>query len=151
SRKAPPSFDQVHNPRRSLIAPNCRIRIRASPRGNWSAQPRLLRDVVRGERTNMPVPSRARSRQHRRVRQFRPPGIEQLEARTVTTVATWPGLINPRPEAEPNDTLDLSLKYPLGDLSTSGRADVVGTIGNSPAGAADVDWFSFTLSRAAEV
>src|SRR5262249_34230367 len=35
--------------------------------------------------------------------------------------------------------------------STAGQAGVVGAVGNSPAGAADVDWYQFTLTAAAHV
>jgi methionine-rich copper-binding protein CopC len=50
-------------------------------------------------------------------------------------------------EAEPNDTLDQSQQ--LGTLS--GPVQVAGRIGNGLGGGADVDWYSFTLTRAATV
>ena len=52
-------------------------------------------------------------------------------------------------EAEPNDTLDVAQS--LGDLSGPASAEVIGTIGNSPAGSADVDWYTFTVDRPASV
>ncbi len=73
--------------------------------------------------------------------------IEQLEQRMLP--AGWPGLTNPIVEVEPNDTLDQAQS--LGDLTLSGKGQVVGTIGSGATGAADVDWYSFTLDRPASV
>jgi hypothetical protein len=50
---------------------------------------------------------------------------------------------------EPGDTLDKAAA--LGDLSTQPAVVVNAAIGDSPAGAADVDWYAFTLDRAATV
>ena len=49
----------------------------------------------------------------------------------------------------PSETLDTAQL--LGDLSTDPTADILGTIGNGPEGAADVDWYSFTLDGPASV
>ncbi len=51
--------------------------------------------------------------------------------------------------ADPNSTADQA--QVLGDLSIDPQAQVDGTIGNGPAGAADVDWYSFTLDGPAAV
>jgi hypothetical protein len=56
-----------------------------------------------------------------------------------------PALLNPVVETEVNDTLDRG--HDLGNLSDAGRADAIGVVGNSPAEAADVDWYTFTLTR----
>jgi hypothetical protein len=70
--------------------------------------------------------------------------VEQLEPRQLLSVS--PLLIV---ETENNDTLDIAQN--LGNLNTAGLIDFQGTIGNSPVGAADVDWTSFTLTEAAKV
>ncbi len=75
--------------------------------------------------------------------------LEPLETRALLATTTWPGLVHPLPEVEPNGTLDQAQN--LGSLSATGRAEVVGAIGNGVAGAADVDWYSFNLARAAHV
>jgi hypothetical protein len=75
--------------------------------------------------------------------------LESLEARNHPSNSGWPGLLNPVVEAEPNDTLDLAQN--LGDVSVAQQVEAVGVIGNSPAQAADVDWYSFTLSSASTV
>lgn len=78
--------------------------------------------------------------------------IEALEPRNLPAVTSWPG-----------GTLDVAL--PLGSISASavgpsspqhpdypGRyAEAAGTIGHGPAGAADVTWFRFRLTAAADV
>jgi hypothetical protein len=48
-----------------------------------------------------------------------------------------------------NQTLDLA--HGLGDLSIAGQAQAPGSIGAGPSGAADVNWYSFTLDAAASV
>ncbi len=48
-----------------------------------------------------------------------------------------------------NQTLDLA--YNLGDLTAAEQAEAQGTIGNGVAGAADVNWYSFTLTGPASV
>src|SRR5262245_34235540 len=50
-------------------------------------------------------------------------------------------------EVETNDTLDQA--QGLGDLT--GPVTVLGTIGNSPAGASDVDWYTFNVTQPASV
>jgi methionine-rich copper-binding protein CopC len=73
--------------------------------------------------------------------------LEVLETRMLPSV-TWPGFLSPVAETEPNGTLDQAQN--LGDLTTSPRAEVVGTITNN-AGGGGVDWYSFQLDRAADV
>jgi hypothetical protein len=73
--------------------------------------------------------------------------LEALETRSLPSVTTWPGLLHPIAEIEPNDTLDQAQN--LGDLSTTPRAEVIGSISNSSGGG--VDWYSFTLDSAASV
>ena len=87
-----------------------------------------------------------RSRCRRRVRCLR---LEPLESRQL--MAGSPALPGTTVllEAEPNDTLDVAQS--LGDLSGAASSEVIGTIGNSPAGQADVDWYEFTLDRPASV
>jgi hypothetical protein len=75
--------------------------------------------------------------------------VESLEARSLLTAPGLNGLGPVQFESEPNDTVDQAQL--LGDLSTQRRAGVIGTIGNSPAHAADVDWYSFTLDGPAQV
>lgn len=91
------------------------------------------------------MPRRSRLRPSRFARPF----FEELESRALPATVPWPGLSNPIVEAEGNDTLNLA--NDLGSASATGRLEAVGTIGDSPAGAADVDWFKFTLTSAATV
>ena len=86
------------------------------------------------------------SRCRRRVRCLR---LEPLESRQL--MAGSPALPGTTVllEAEPNDTLDVAQS--LGDLSGAASSEVIGTIGNSPAGQADVNWYGFTLDRPASV
>src|SRR3954469_3016134 len=76
-------------------------------------------------------------------------GIEPLEARGLLAVSVLNAMGGSRVEIESNDTLDQA--QILGDLSTLSSTDVVGTIGNGTTGAADVDWYSFTLDGPAHV
>jgi hypothetical protein len=75
--------------------------------------------------------------------------IEPLEARQLLAATTWPGLVNPLLEATPTETLDRA--NDLGDLSALSQASAIGAIGNGRAGPADVDWYSFSLSRPSQV
>src|SRR5262249_10205191 len=72
-----------------------------------------------------------------------------LEERSLLSAGNWPGLFNPLVEVEANDVLDRA--NDLGTLSNPGRAEAVGTIGDGAAGAADVDWYRFTLAQPAHV
>jgi hypothetical protein len=87
-------------------------------------------------------------------RRRRPRGVirlhlEALEVRSLPSCTTWPGFLHPVCEVEPNDTLDKAQE--LGNLSTKPPAEVVGTIGNGTAGAADQDFYKFELDRASNV
>lgn len=75
--------------------------------------------------------------------------VETLEPRSLPTAISWPGLLHPVGETEPNDTLDRA--QDLGNLSVTSRAEVVGNIGQGAAGPADVDWYQFALTAPAEV
>ena len=68
-----------------------------------------------------------------------------LEDRRACSVTPLPMIF----EHEPGDTADVAAQ--MGDLSVSGGALLQGTIGNSAAGPADVDWFKFTLDAATEI
>src|SRR5438552_870786 len=71
--------------------------------------------------------------------------LEALETRTLPSATTWPGLLNPVPEAEPNNTLDQA--QDLHDLTTTPRAEVIGSISTGT----DVDWYTFQLDDAANI
>ena len=95
-----------------------------------------------------------RSRARRQVPRRRPIyaaclRVESLEARSLLSASGTDGLAGSQSLAEPNPTADQALV--LGDLSIDPQAQVDGTIGNGPAGAADVDWYSFTLDGPAAV
>src|ERR1043166_5604066 len=75
--------------------------------------------------------------------------VESLESRCLPALLTWPSSLEPVAEVEPNDTLDRA--QDLGNLSDNGPFGVRGAIGNGSAGAADVDWYRFTLVRPADV
>ena len=87
-----------------------------------------------------------RRRRPRQALQFR---LESLELRQLLATSPLTASSVSLVEMEPNDTVDVAQK--VGDLSESPSVQVLGTIGNSPAGAADVDWYEFTLDRPAQV
>jgi hypothetical protein len=93
------------------------------------------------------TPQRRTIRQRGRRLAFRL-DLEALETRALPSATSWPGLVNPVTETEPNDTLDQSQN--LGDLTVTPRAEVIGTISNGSA-SGGVDWYSFQLDRAANV
>jgi hypothetical protein len=74
--------------------------------------------------------------------------VESLEARYLLSGASAPQMSFLGPN-EPGDTLGQAAA--LGDLSTRPAVVVNAAIGDSSAGAADVDWYAFTLDRAATV
>lgn len=93
-----------------------------------------------------------RSRRKRRPRYPRPTvrlHVETLEPRSLPAAPSWAGLLHPVAAAEPNDTLDRA--QDLGQISLTSRAEVVGTIGQGAAGAADVDWYQFELTAPTDV
>ena len=65
------------------------------------------------------------------------------------SVSSTDGLGGSQSLTDPNSTADQA--DVLGDLSINPQAQVGGTIGNGPAGAGDVDWYSFTLDGPAAV
>lgn len=74
--------------------------------------------------------------------------LESLETRCLPSVTGWPGLLQPLVETEANNTLDQA--HDLGNLSLLGQGEAVGTIGTEDTDA-DVDWYSFTLDRPAQL
>jgi hypothetical protein len=75
--------------------------------------------------------------------------FEQLEPRNLLSAPAGPYLPHVVNEIESNDTLDQAQGLP--DLNAVGQIQVLGQVGNSSAGTADVDWYSFTLDRASSV
>src|SRR5207248_4312113 len=114
---------------------------RASPQ---RAQPRGVDNVV----VMLPRP---RFRNHKITRLTRRPHFECLETRTLPSATAWPGFANPVAEAPAHATLDQA--QDLGDLTTATnqQVQVVGQIGDGPGGAAEVDWYSFTLDNPVHV
>ncbi len=77
--------------------------------------------------------------------------LEELELRTVPASFFWP-LGSYLPEHEPNDTLNPDDAYGnLGPLSPLSPYGARGQIGNGAHGAADVDWYHFSLDGPALV
>ena len=77
------------------------------------------------------------------------PFLEFLERRQVLALLSFPAGLNPVSEVQPNETVDRA--QTLGDLSVSPVVGATGTIGNGPAGAADVAWYHFTIDAPASV
>jgi hypothetical protein len=77
------------------------------------------------------------------------PQVEVLETRQLLAATTWPGLLQPVAVTGAHETLDRA--WTLGDLSNTPQAAAVGTLGSGPAGAADVNWYSFSLDTPARV
>jgi hypothetical protein len=75
------------------------------------------------------------------------PCLEQLEARDLPAVNFGTGSLLPA-ESPVNDTLDQAVPLTLG---TSGVTEVQAAVGDSPAGAADVDFYSLTLAQTSHV
>ncbi len=87
-----------------------------------------------------PLTSRRRGRPRRPLLR-----VELLEVRNVLSAPGDPLLLPPEPQ--PDDTLDLAAN--LGLLAPGAGLVVDSVIGDSPAGAADVDWYRFTLDNPA--
>src|SRR4051794_14437581 len=83
------------------------------------------------------------SRPARRRRRAVRLALEPLELRALPSGG--PGL----PEPPPDDTLDQA--QDLGTLVVGGSAEKSGVIGDSPAGAADVDWYQLALDQPARL
>jgi hypothetical protein len=70
--------------------------------------------------------------------------VEPLEPRSLLSASLGPWLSLSGPN-DPADTLDAAAA--LGSLTAESSVRVEAAIGDSPAGAADVDWYAFTLDR----
>src|SRR5579872_4734409 len=68
--------------------------------------------------------------------------VERLESRTLMAAPVAATDL-------PNETLVNALG--LGHLSSGTEVVEQGSLGNGPAGAADVEWYSFTLDRPAQI
>lgn len=79
---------------------------------------------------------------HRRARRRPRLSVEVLESRWLPSGLPWGSLL---PEDEGNDTIDLA--RPLDERLADGAVTVTGHVGDSPAGAADVDFYRFTLAQ----
>jgi hypothetical protein len=91
-------------------------------------------------------------RRRRRGTHIRLPGrpwLEPLEVRTLLDATTAAPLVPLQVEKEPNDTLDLA--QDVGTLNGTQPMHVQGAIGNSPTGAADVDWYQFEIATSSRV
>ncbi len=75
--------------------------------------------------------------------------LETLEPRTLPATHTLAAALAAIVETEPNDTIDQAQS--LGNLNTQGQVTVDGTIGRGTSGAADIDWYRFTLLHASDV
>src|SRR5579871_3746109 len=75
--------------------------------------------------------------------------LETLEPRTLPANNSLTAGLAPILETEPNDTIDQAQS--LGNLNTQGQVTVDGTIGRGTSGAADIDWYRFTLQNASAV
>jgi hypothetical protein len=95
----------------------------------------MFRFLSRQASTSPPLRSRVRARLD----------FDILEDRRACSVTPLPMIL----EHEPGDTADAAAQ--IGDMSLTSGVILKGTIGNSPAGAADVDWYKFTLDAAAAV
>src|SRR5262245_52252449 len=94
----------------------------------------------------LPSPSSARRRRACRSRSRLQ--LEQLEARDLPAITFGTNSSLLPAESPVNDTLDQATPLTLG---TDGTAQVSAVVGDSPAGAADVDFYSFTLSESSHV
>ena len=84
---------------------------------------------------------RARPRVSRNTRRFLP-GLEQLETRNLLSAVAVP-------EIEPNDSLNHAQS--LGALDNATAVPVRGIVGNGAYGAADIDWYTFTVANPTHV
>ena len=75
--------------------------------------------------------------------------LETLEARNLLSANSWPGLLNPQADAEPNNTLDAAQE--LGQVARGQNVEFVGSIGDGADRNTDVDWFRFTLASSGRV
>lgn len=75
--------------------------------------------------------------------------IEVLESRTLPEMTPFVGSLSPIVQPPRNDTIDQARS--LGDLSIIRQVGITGTVGRPGVGAADVDWYRFTLDRPSTV
>lgn len=93
-------------------------------------------------RTTQRTPRRPYTRYpHRAIRLH----LEALEHRTLPTNHVLSGALSSVLASESKDTIDQA--QGLGDLSTLQQVEVAGTVGRGTSGAAEVDWYRFTLDR----
>ncbi len=102
----------------------------------------LLNPFLRRSASRFATSGRARTGNRSRLT------IESLEIRSLLS-ATWPGLVDPQSEAEPNNTLDVA--QDVGRVDAGASAEFVGRVGDGNQPTTDVDWFSFTLASAGRV
>ena len=76
------------------------------------------------------------------------PRVEGLESRSLMAVTVAANLAVTQAQL-PNETLDQAVD--LGNLSSGNEILDHGSLGDGPAGAADVQWYSFTLDQPARV
>lgn len=75
--------------------------------------------------------------------------LESLETRSLLSADSWPGLLNPQFDTEPNQTLDAA--QDIGSVQRGQSAEIIGSIGTGIGRDTDVDWFRFTLEADARV
>jgi hypothetical protein len=92
------------------------------------------------------LPARHRRRRCRLAARPRP-RLEVLEDRCLLSSSGWASTLT---VPAPTETLDQAQVLP-GALDQQGPVLATGTLGNGPAGAADVQWFQFTLTQPSQV
>ena len=103
--------------------------------------------LLKSALTNNARPSRASRRRTLRPRQrFQ---AEPLEARSLLSAVTWPGLTAPVAEIENNNTLDTAQNCVA--VSVGHPAEVVGAIGTGSGASNDVDWYHFSINADAPI
>src|SRR5580692_10911734 len=75
--------------------------------------------------------------------------LEALESRRLLATGVLPPTAHLITALGHAETLDVAQS--VGTLDSLGEIQVEGSIGNGPAGAADVQWFQFSLSQASHV
>ena len=103
----------------------------------------LLIPLIRRKSRRLP------QRGEMRVRSRGRPTGESLEVRNLLSATSWPGLLNPTVDAEPNETLDAAQN--TGAVGNSHAVEIVGAIGAGADAATDVDWYRFTLEQSGNV
>lgn len=75
--------------------------------------------------------------------------LESLETRSLLSADSWPGLLHPQFDAEPNNTLDAA--QDIGRVRRDRVAEIIGSIGPGTGLDTDVDWFRFKLESSGHV